>query len=256
VLIAALPTAVGIGIDMFLSSKPGMLFTALYVVGCVLAVTLVRRSSVFGAMVQPPLVLAVTMPVIVLITGSGNSTGGGTSSKVLSIASPLINGFPVMACTTALVLGIGLVRMFGTQRAPRADDDLDGPTRSTKKRAKQADPRREKAEPRKKKRADGAPAGEKGARPDAARRGDPRRREPRRDDPRRGEPGRGRPSGEREPGRNPRGAAPGRSRGGDKPDPRSSPPPGRGTGPRQQNPGRSGGEPPRRPRRPRRDEGF
>lgn len=127
VLLAVLLTAAGTLADSLIWSEPGILFTACYVVGCLLAVALVRRSSLFGPMVQPPLVLAVVMPLVVLVVGAGVSQSAGTTAVALSVASPLINGFPAMAATTALVLAVGFARMYLLERAqPRGRAERDG----------------------------------------------------------------------------------------------------------------------------------
>ncbi|MCP2165666.1 DUF6542 domain-containing protein [Goodfellowiella coeruleoviolacea] len=116
----------------------GLVFQVGYFLGCLLAVLGVRRRSLFGPMVQPPLILAITVVVAVLLT-SGLPSGGMTG-KALVIGTPLINSFPIMAITTAVTVLVGVLRML-TQRDPhrlskderqalrssRDDDDLDGP---------------------------------------------------------------------------------------------------------------------------------
>ncbi|MFB9432386.1 DUF6542 domain-containing protein, partial [Streptoalloteichus tenebrarius] len=128
VLLALCLTTVGVFVDMERSNSLGMVFKGAYFVGCLLAVCWVRRRALFGPMVQPPLVLAVTVPVVVLV-GSGAPSVGGRSAKFLAIGAPLINGFPTMAVTTGLTLGIGLLRVLrqrtrpaGEPARPRRDD--------------------------------------------------------------------------------------------------------------------------------------
>ncbi|NYI86586.1 DUF6542 domain-containing protein [Saccharopolyspora hordei] len=254
VLLAAVPTAIGTVLDILIWNQPDVLFKSCFFVGCVLAVLMAKRRNVFGPMVQPPLVLVVVMPLLVLITGSGAAAGAGATGKALSVARPLISSFPIMAGATVVALGIGLVRMFVTEKADHRPEVADSDA-ATKKRRRPTPSRgsgdRKRPDERGERR-EGRPA--RGERPTRERgdRGRPergraqapgraRREEaPRRADaPRRGEAGR------------PRGAE-GR--------PERAVPPRRGTGPRQV-PGRPRqaeppqGEPPRRPRRPRRDFG-
>ncbi|MDR7302746.1 DUF6542 domain-containing protein [Haloactinomyces albus] len=138
VVLATLLTALGTLLDVLIWNRPGILFTACYVVGCLLAVALVRRRSLFGPMVQPPLVLAIIMPIIVLTVGSGIARDAGTTELVLAVASPLIKGFPAMAMTTGVVLGVGLLRMFVLESgkpAGRAGRGSKGNSEATAKKA-------------------------------------------------------------------------------------------------------------------------
>lgn len=321
VVLATLLTALGTLLDVLVWNEPGILFTASYVVGCLLAIALVRRRSLFGPMVQPPLVLAIAMPVVVLTLGAGVPDSGGTTATVLAVATPLIKGFPVMAITTCVVLGVGLLRMFRLERAsprgsaenseattkrasprpPAAADRPSGgrprpgkPSDGGKKRPPEAAPRQrppgkgtgprppaKDSEPEQ--RAAGRPQrrGDTGRNPAPGRprrdakagnaaggKGAPRERTTNERPPEEQSPGKqgGRPRGQARgeqppPGRQPRGGQPpGRTGGEGRPG--RGEPPGRGSGPRQAPPGRAtppdrqpGGEPPRRPRRPRRDDG-
>ena len=87
-----------------------VIFTVCYVLGAVIAVCAVRRRGLFGPMVMPPLVLAVTVPGVILLTSG--SQGDDMLSKALNIGTPLINAFPMMAITTGVTLMIGFVRIF------------------------------------------------------------------------------------------------------------------------------------------------
>ena len=114
--------ALGLAVAGALLGKPAqgnlpLVFKICYVAGAVLAVCVVRRRGVFGPMVQPPLILAVVVPGVVLATSG--SQGDDTLAKALNIATPLINGFPTMAITTGVTLAIGLVRIF-RERDPNA----------------------------------------------------------------------------------------------------------------------------------------
>lgn len=135
VVLAVLLTAAGTLADTLIWSEPGILFTASYVVGCLLAVALVRRASLFGPMVQPPLVLALAMPLVVVAVGAGVPDGAGTTATVLAIVSPLISGFPAMAITTALVLGVGFARMYWLERATAREDSQQAHPDATTKQA-------------------------------------------------------------------------------------------------------------------------
>lgn len=124
VLLALGLSIVGAFIDMKMSSNLGKVFEGAYFVGCVGAVCLVRRRNLFGPMVQAPLILAVTVPVVVLLT-KGLPTGSGTVSKLLALGVPLVTGFPTMAITTGATVLIGGIR-FLVQRRPAGagrDDD-------------------------------------------------------------------------------------------------------------------------------------
>lgn len=116
VLTAIVLAAVGVFIDIERAKQLGMIFQACYFFGCVIAVCGVQRRSIFGPMVQPPLILALTVPTVILLTAA--PTNGGLASKALAVGTPLINGFPVMAVTTGSTLLIGVIRLF-TQRKPR-----------------------------------------------------------------------------------------------------------------------------------------
>jgi hypothetical protein len=111
-------TAVGAFADLYRLDRLGFLFQAGYCLGCLLAVTMVQRKGLFGPMVQPPLILALTVPGVVLLAGPVPS-GSGLTATALAIATPLINGFPTMALTTVLTLGLGAIRLL----TPRSSAD-------------------------------------------------------------------------------------------------------------------------------------
>jgi hypothetical protein len=114
--------AIGAFADMERVNRLGMVFEVCYFLGCLLAVILVQRRSLFGPMVQPPLILAVTVPGVILAIGSRPS-GASTVTTALTLGTPLINGFPAMAITTGLTLAIGGLRLI-TQRRPTSRHDL------------------------------------------------------------------------------------------------------------------------------------
>ncbi|MGH3933544.1 MAG: DUF6542 domain-containing protein, partial [Pseudonocardiaceae bacterium] len=111
-------TAVGVFVDLERLNRLGIVFQACYFLGCLLAVAIVQRKGVFGPMVQPPLILAVAVPGVVVAAGS-LPTGGGLMATALAVGTPLINGFPTMAFCSGLVLAMGVFRVV-SQRRPAA----------------------------------------------------------------------------------------------------------------------------------------
>jgi hypothetical protein len=118
-------TALGVFVDLQRIGTVGAVFQVLYFAGCVLAMTWVRRRNLFGPLVQPPLLLAVAVPAVVLM---GDGGGAGAGSTLLTVGAPLVNSFPTMAVTSGVVLVLGVVR-FVVQREPRAPKD-DRPVRT------------------------------------------------------------------------------------------------------------------------------
>lgn len=119
VLLALAFTAAGVLADIQRINQLGVVFQACYFLGCLLAITVVTRKGFFGPMVQPPLILAFVVPSVVLLADSVPKGGG--IAAALAIGTPLINGFPTMAITTGLTLGIGIFRIR-TQRPPTEAD--------------------------------------------------------------------------------------------------------------------------------------
>ncbi|HYH32675.1 MAG TPA: DUF6542 domain-containing protein [Pseudonocardia sp.] len=117
--LAAALTAVGVLVDLTQVGGLGTLFTICHISGCVLAVAWVRRSGLFGPIVQPPLLVALSVPVVVLLAGSPRP-GQGVAERLLVIGAPLVNAFPVMAWTTGVVLAFGLLRVL-LQRPGKAE---------------------------------------------------------------------------------------------------------------------------------------
>jgi hypothetical protein len=110
VALGAVLTAVGVFVDLVRVGSLGLVFTICYITGCVLAVAWVRRDGLFGPMVQPPLLVAVAVPVVVLLAGSPKP-GAGVAERLLVVGAPLVNAFPTMAWTTGIVLALGVVRL-------------------------------------------------------------------------------------------------------------------------------------------------
>ncbi|MFE0024562.1 DUF6542 domain-containing protein [Amycolatopsis sp. NPDC059021] len=111
----------------------GILFQVCYVVGAVAAVVVVQRRALFGPMVQPPLVLAVTVPVVVLLTSGSENGGGDMFSRIFNIGQPLINSFPVMAIATVLTLALGFFRIY-RERDPNAPIAVKGKAKPERRR--------------------------------------------------------------------------------------------------------------------------
>lgn len=124
--LAAVLTALGVFVDLLRLGTLGLVFTVCYLVGCVLAVTWVRRDGLFGPMVQPPLLLAVAVPAVVLLAGTPKP-GAGIAERLLVIGAPLVNGFPVMAWTTGLVLALGVARIRVQRPPARSVSGRGGP---------------------------------------------------------------------------------------------------------------------------------
>lgn len=108
--VAAALTAIGVLVDLTRIGNLSTVFTICHIGGCVLAVIWVRRSGLFGPMVQPPLLVAAAVPAVVLMAGSPRP-GQGVAEQLLVIGAPLVNAFPVMAWTTGIVLVLGLLRV-------------------------------------------------------------------------------------------------------------------------------------------------
>ncbi|WP_236789267.1 DUF6542 domain-containing protein [Amycolatopsis sp. GM8] len=268
VLVAFGLSLVGAIADMQIQNNLGWLFRVCYFVGAVGAICAVQRRSLFGPMVQPPLTLAITVPLVVLLI-TGVPANSDMLAKALAVGTPLINGFPTMAVTTACTLAIGIARLYRERNpdapARSAADGADGKRPSgPRTRDKAADRDRTTGRParegagleagagRGRRPAEGrAPQRPVGGEPHPSLPMTPRRRPE--DPPRRGGPaGRGAPGEPPRGDRRERGAEPG-ARGGKTPPPpaarRGRPP--RGAAPdddhRRGGEGRDGqGERPRR----------
>jgi hypothetical protein len=112
-------TALGVCIDLLRIGSLGAVFAASHVVGCLLAAAWVRRDGLFWPVVQPPLLVAITVPLVVLLAGSPRP-GTGIAERALVIGAPMVNAFPIMALATGLVLALGLFRRL-TQRLRPAE---------------------------------------------------------------------------------------------------------------------------------------
>jgi hypothetical protein len=111
VLIAATLTAIGFAYDAGSGAKElSAVFAGTYVVGCILAVLAVRQAAIFTAVIQPPLLLFASVPTAYfLFTGSQLSN---LKDTLINCAYPLIERFPLMFFTSAVVLLIGMARWY------------------------------------------------------------------------------------------------------------------------------------------------
>lgn len=116
VLIAFALAIIGTYLDVTATKTVGLTFSGTFFVGAVGAVVFVERRSMFGPIVQPPLVLALTVPLMVLLFAD-LPKAGGLSGMALNLGRPLIDGFPTMAITTAFTVAIGILRVM-TQKDP------------------------------------------------------------------------------------------------------------------------------------------
>lgn len=163
ILAALVPAFIGAFIDINSSKTVGWTFNVVFFLGALAAILLVQRRSLFGPMVQPPLVLAVTVPTLVLLTGGVQK--GGLSAMALGLGKPLIDSFPVMAVTTAFTVGLGILRIV-LQKDPNrpSKDEVREAKAEIKERSKpvrkpREEPVEEEERPRhpRPERAEGAP---------------------------------------------------------------------------------------------------
>jgi hypothetical protein len=109
--VAAGGTGLGVLIDLLRIGTVGWAFSAFYFTGCVLGAVWVRRASLFGPMVAPPLLVAIAVPTVVFLAAPPRP-GSGITEKMIAVGAPLVNAFPSMATTTVAVLVLGTVRIL------------------------------------------------------------------------------------------------------------------------------------------------
>ncbi|MVU81813.1 hypothetical protein GPX89_31820 [Nocardia sp. ET3-3] len=120
VLIAVTCSFIGFLIDAHGGDDLTGTFATCYVIGCVLAVLIVRYRGLFTTLVLPPLLLFLAVPLFYqLLLGSAGSLK--LKDILLNLAIPLVNRFPTMALATVLVLIIGAVRIALHRRESKAD---------------------------------------------------------------------------------------------------------------------------------------
>jgi hypothetical protein len=127
VLIAATLTAIGFAFDAGAGNKElSIVFAGCYVVGCIFAALAVRQAGIFTAVIQPPLILFVSVPTAYYLFTGGQSVD--LKDTLINCAYPLIERFPLMFFTSAVVLVIGMGRWYygmSTRRGtPRTDAEV------------------------------------------------------------------------------------------------------------------------------------
>jgi hypothetical protein len=128
VLIAATLMAVGFAYDAGSGSKElTAVFAGTYVVGCILAVLAVRQTGIFTAVIQPPLLLFGAVPTAYFVFTGSQLTN--IKDTLINCAYPLIERFPLMFFTSAIVLLIGMVRWYlgaSSRRGATAEAEPSG----------------------------------------------------------------------------------------------------------------------------------
>ena len=111
ILIAAAATLLGIAIDAGSGHRElTFLFAAFYVIGCVAAVLAVRQSGIFTAVVQPPLILFISVPTAYFLFHRAEIAG--IKDVLINCGYPLIERFLLMFTTSVVVLLIGMARWY------------------------------------------------------------------------------------------------------------------------------------------------
>jgi hypothetical protein len=111
VLLALTATAVGFAFDAGAGNHQlSAVFSGCYVLGCLLAVLAVRQAALFTAVIQPPLILFVSVPGAYFLFHGGDITG--LKDLAINCGYPLIERFPLMFFTAAAVLLVGMGRWY------------------------------------------------------------------------------------------------------------------------------------------------
>lgn len=111
VLLAVAIALTGVAVDS-ISGGLGTGFTVAYFLGCLIAVLAVSRRSLFVAGIQPPIIMAVLVPLASVIAGAGLTAEAFSRSQMISLVLPLATRFPLMLTTTLVVVAIALIRAF------------------------------------------------------------------------------------------------------------------------------------------------
>jgi len=116
VMIAVTATAIGFAFDAGGGKELTHVFAALYVIGCLIAILVVRQSGLFTAVVQPPMILFASVPGAYYLFHGAKLNG--LKDVVINCAYPLIERFPLMLVTSGAVLLIGVARwVVGSSRS-------------------------------------------------------------------------------------------------------------------------------------------
>lgn len=133
VAIAVTGVAAGFAFDAGSGKELTIVFSGLYVMGCVAAVLAVQQAGVFTAVIQPPLILFCAVPGAYFLFHGAKFTG--VKDLVINCGYPLIERFPLMLSTSLGVLLVGLVRWYLGMVSSRATTtDVDETTGSEEKR--------------------------------------------------------------------------------------------------------------------------
>lgn len=123
-LIAVTLTLAGFAIEAGLGHRElGAVFAVFFAIGCVAAVLAVRRSGLFAAVIQPPLLLFVAIPLAYYLFQGGKFNG--LKDGLITCGYPLIERFPLMLITSAIVLAIGLFRWYAGKGQAAGDPHVN-----------------------------------------------------------------------------------------------------------------------------------
>jgi len=103
VLVALVLPAIGVTIDGFTSGVPTWGFRLGFVMGVALAAALIRRASIFTAIVQAPLVMAAVLYSALRLMDT---------ERVTITLAKFVNAFPTMLIGTAVAVLICVIRIF------------------------------------------------------------------------------------------------------------------------------------------------
>ena len=106
---AVIAITIGYMVDALAGTELTMFFSTMFLIGCLVAALVVQNKSIFTAMVQPPLLMIVSVPLAYKTFATGPTRG--LKSLVLDMALPLIDRFPTMVITTLAVWIIGAFRL-------------------------------------------------------------------------------------------------------------------------------------------------
>ena len=110
-LLAVTFAAVGFAFDAGSGNKElSFVFAASYALGSIVAVLAVRQSGIFTAVIQPPLILFVAVPTSYFLFHGAHFAG--IKDTLINFGYPLIERFPLMFFTSAVVLLIGMARWY------------------------------------------------------------------------------------------------------------------------------------------------
>lgn len=127
VALAVALSAVGFLADWARYGDLAGIFSALYFVGCVGAIVMVRQRSLFAAMVQPPLILFFGVPLCYFLMTMDDDAG--LRSRVIEMVIPLVTRFPLMLLTSAVVVVVGGFRLLTSAREPGQNRQRARPAR-------------------------------------------------------------------------------------------------------------------------------